>query len=1017
MGSFHLTIWTAGDPNFLQHILNSVAMSMQDGTVMGNVQAVTILTILTILFRYVANGAKGIDAHTVVTSALIYGASFGVTVPVIVSNPTTNQTYTVSNVPFGPAGIGALLSNIGLSITNVSQLAFSTPTSAQAGWMGGLDTLRIVRENTTRGGQVAQSGDLSGAWQEYISQCIVRSLTPQLQQNLYNTVGPATLPDAINTFGQKGIGVLNFPLAAPSITALTNDTSCAGNTYNDLLTQTDSIITTSIAPGVLAPALGITSSNAANDALDQLTQALAAIGLDSVSGQQFIEATIAARGWDDATVYVAKQLWLDYPLAKSLEDTIRQRNDLWNAEGFLFGSMAKSMATIIECLIYGATPILAVLLLTGSMAMQATIKWGQMALWLQFWNPLFAIINYYMAMTTATYVSSMGTYAQPLSLMWLQSFFDPYLQSQLALGDKAAAAVPFLAMALAWGTSKGVEAIAGNFGQGQYEAKKTSPDSLAPAAQYTLEAGSFKAGAMGGFDSVGSSLIGVRTRDIAASEQSAGFTQARNVVSTTGASWNQSIADAVTSGTTGTSTTSMAVRAAQEKTSAYARNHQTGRDFAERYAHGDQQVATDVAAVRTAIEGGAKIDAGETVSKLMARWGAAGMVTAEAAGMANSALGGKDADGKKKGLVSANLGITHGGSAQVSATDQSTQEHGMATALTQMFQESTQRADTKRLGIASEMADQLANTSGVTYTSTNGRTTTVTDAESASQAQSVQAAEKKMNMTEASRTFNAYQWTKAYTEGAKTDGGQFNTAFRQATQGMDGLISPNGGKYWSEGNHRAALNDFLRADPSGTAARIYAFRDIVSGGSTLSSGISASRKEMGRALFDRGDQSFLGAQSTASGVGASIQQESGFVGAAQTPAFGSLAQQGETTVTAGNQARGGDKSLVDREAAQLPGLANDNRGSVTSTLGAYDGAINSGQNDVANAGAPLVKTGTDVSDHVDNSPNIAAASNKETVGGANTFSTATSAATPGFVKSATNTAGQVFEGAERTTKP
>jgi len=135
--------------------------------------------------------------------------------------------------------------------------------------------------------------------------------------------------------------------------------------------------------------------------------------------------------------------------------------------------------------------LLAFLIALGAFGMRLAGQYLLMAVWIQLWMPVLAIINLYINLVATQQMAALSGIAgfDPTSMAGLaQMQLD--LADWLATGSLLAAMTPAIAMFLVWGGSVAATAVAGRLQSGDFiQEKATAPDVMQPAAALSLNPG------------------------------------------------------------------------------------------------------------------------------------------------------------------------------------------------------------------------------------------------------------------------------------------------------------------------------------------------------------------------------------------------------------------------------------------------------------------------------------------------------------------------------------------------
>src|SRR5690606_25686549 len=107
--------------------------------------------------------------------------------------------------------------------------------------------------------------------------------------------------------------------------------------------------------------------------------------------------------------------------------------------------------TFFEGFVYGITPILAMLIVTGNFGFSMAGKYLQLLFWVQLWLPMLSIINLYICTSAA---NEMGAYDNmSLTSMYSQENLNHLIQNWVAVGGMLASAVPMISLFVVTGST------------------------------------------------------------------------------------------------------------------------------------------------------------------------------------------------------------------------------------------------------------------------------------------------------------------------------------------------------------------------------------------------------------------------------------------------------------------------------------------------------------------------------------------------------------------------------------
>jgi conjugal transfer mating pair stabilization protein TraG len=316
------TIYSIGDPVFLQQVLNAVAMLFASTSFL---QLVSI-GLLIVAFQGLLQGAQSIRFQGLLVSFVLYSLLFVPTVSVTIEGAYSGSARVVDQVPLGPAVVGATVSNLGYGLTRLFEQAFATPTLTEHGYVDALQVLATVRKTalsrltTGEANSPTPGADVEQSWLNDVADCVLYGVDRQINGATMDTIlKTTTLDEALQTPIVTG--------TTEVMLGLTRETLTCGAAYTKLRDYT----TVQFLPKfkqALVTKLG--TATAAVDA--RVNGALTALATNAVDAQQYM--TMAAL----------------LPMVE--KGVVQQRNSQWATEQNLFVAIMKPMMVYFELTTY-----------------------------------------------------------------------------------------------------------------------------------------------------------------------------------------------------------------------------------------------------------------------------------------------------------------------------------------------------------------------------------------------------------------------------------------------------------------------------------------------------------------------------------------------------------------------------------------------------------------------------------------------------------------------------------------
>src|SRR5699024_1353482 len=251
--------------------------------------------------------------------------------------------------------------------------------------------------------------------------------------------------------------------------------------YNELSVMTSSALTSYGFQEALTKELDPDAANNPGglNANNNINQALQNLGISNTDAQKYMQSAILAPIYEQAVIGRYQDMQ-DFSSAIALNQALQQRNTQWASEQSMFMTTVRPLQTFFEGFVYGITPILAMLIVTGSFGFSMAGKYLQLLFWVQLWLPLLSIINLYIMSSAA---GEIQTYDDPnITSMYALEGLSESVQHWVSIGGMLAAAVPMIALFVVTGSTYAFAQIAGRIqGQDHFNEKINTPDVAQPA--------------------------------------------------------------------------------------------------------------------------------------------------------------------------------------------------------------------------------------------------------------------------------------------------------------------------------------------------------------------------------------------------------------------------------------------------------------------------------------------------------------------------------------------------------
>lgn len=487
-------IWTIGDLNYLQAVINGLAMFMNSGSGESLFKIGLILSIITLLVSDLVSpkaGVAGVPWARFLVVFVVYQFMFGQTATVVLQDTYSADTRVVDNVPYGMAVTGWAMSTIGHEITVGMEQAFSLPNMTNEGFAGPIRALIDSRNLTLNMAGLANGGDLSRTIVDYVKDCTYVGI--QLDQLSANSIlqnpdpmeGIKFLSDVYGTrtdIPGEGVQEPTCTEAQSHIAAYLKSDTFWGNWNN-----------------YLAAILG-------NDPVNYVQT-----GLDKFSGsvndaRTYMLAAVIRDLYEEGLIKGSLSVG-DTGSATMISQARQQRNMQLVSESRLFMTVVRPIMTFGEGLFYAVGPFMCFMIAFLPFGIGILKLYIEVSLWVQLWMPIMAILNLFVSMVVQAKMSALyGTAATGMSITSMAgvTYGTSNMADWLATASLLATSTPFISAMLMYGGVVGMTSLAGRLTGGDFVNEKISaPDvvsaqpmmSMGPMREWNQQTGSVMAGA------------------------------------------------------------------------------------------------------------------------------------------------------------------------------------------------------------------------------------------------------------------------------------------------------------------------------------------------------------------------------------------------------------------------------------------------------------------------------------------------------------------------------------------
>jgi len=461
-------ILSIGDGEMLANAFQGVAMMFGGGHLEKIMKSGFILGTTLISMRYLTE--QEFPLHHVLVGITVYSIMFIPTDTVTIEDVYTGDVRVVANVPLGVAMPMSVISTMGVTMTELFETAFSTPSEASLlndGYLSALNTLIKLRHIGigTTGSNAGWDGDISKTINAYIENCVMFDIELTNDTHEVTTEALQKSPDLWDAMKTTFINIdimTYFPSKPEGQQRSCNDAyEAMTNYFNDSgnVDKND---------GFVAAILGIKDpAQRADDKIDQAAAALSMVGFDS---QKFMRNALLASYLKDG------------PSAFIMRTGQEQLNLQWASEQGMFNEIARPLMAFVEMFTVAISPIVAFLTTLGPIGMTMMVRYVQMMLWIALWGPLMAVCNLYITIVTTRALKVVADNAagngSGIEAMINHDRLYQELETWLSAGGMLASSVPALSLMIVYGGSVAATNLSGKMTSGA--SSSVNPSRLMP---------------------------------------------------------------------------------------------------------------------------------------------------------------------------------------------------------------------------------------------------------------------------------------------------------------------------------------------------------------------------------------------------------------------------------------------------------------------------------------------------------------------------------------------------------
>lgn len=469
-------IFSVGDSAYLQTVLNAVAMIAGTGDYRTAAGVGGLIGVLIIMFRALMQwDGRGIRYQDVFLAYVLWLMLYAPSVKVSVEDAYTGSVVVVDHVPLGPAVVGSVMSNMGYRTTRLFEQAFGMPSMTGKGFADSLQTLTAVRKNllsriSLGAANAPNAGsDMETSFTNYVRECTLTGV----DLNLKSVDAILRDPNPMNAIRfDSDIYMTEISVGGqPQI-----------KTCSDAWTALGVVVTGNFGTAlenILQPSLGVATPGDTLPKIQEAFDALAGPGVVNAADYTLMSAIMPMF---EKGVVGRHEDAMHWTKAAMIEQAIQQRNTQWAAEQTLFSKIVRPMMAFIEGLSYAIAPIMAFVVMFGSVGLRMNIGYFSMLLWIQLWMPILAVINLFINMSVAGKMAALTSANYNLPSMLGIYQMDMELQQWLSVGGMLASSTPAITLMLIYRGAVTATHFLGRMDGSDYVNEKiATPDIISPA--------------------------------------------------------------------------------------------------------------------------------------------------------------------------------------------------------------------------------------------------------------------------------------------------------------------------------------------------------------------------------------------------------------------------------------------------------------------------------------------------------------------------------------------------------
>ncbi|WP_019866502.1 conjugal transfer protein TraG N-terminal domain-containing protein [Methylovulum miyakonense] len=476
-------IFSVGDSAYLQAVLNAVAMVSGTGDYRMAAGVGGLIGVMIIMLRALMQwDGRGIRYQDLFLAYVLWLMLYAPLVKVFIEDAYTGSVVAVDHVPLGPAVVGSVMSNMGYRTTRLFEQAFAMPSMTGHGFADSLQTLTAVRKNllsrvSLGAANTPKAGsDMETSFANYVKECTLTGVDLNLKS--VDAILRDTNPLNAIRFDSDIYMTEIFVGGQPQTQTCTNAWTSLGVVANgDFSAALENL---------LQQTLGVQAAADTIPKIQEAFDALAGPGVINAADYMLMSAILPMF---EKGVVGRHEDAMHWSKAAMVEQAIQQRNTQWAAEQTLFAKIVRPMMAFIEGLSYAIAPIMAFVVLFGSVGLRMNIGYFSMLLWIQLWMPILAVINLFINMSAAGKMAALASANYNLPSMMGIYQLDMELQQWLSMGGMLAASTPAITLMLTYRGAVTATHFLGRMDGSDYVNERiATPDVTSPAPVLNAQA-------------------------------------------------------------------------------------------------------------------------------------------------------------------------------------------------------------------------------------------------------------------------------------------------------------------------------------------------------------------------------------------------------------------------------------------------------------------------------------------------------------------------------------------------